>query len=34
MSRRRHGIGYVVARTDEPVDELLLGALRRSELVR
>jgi uncharacterized protein (DUF58 family) len=31
---RRHGIGYVAARTDEPVDELLLGALRRSQLVR
>ena len=31
---RRHGIGYAVARTDVPVDELVLGALRQSELLR
>ncbi|MGE0712035.1 MAG: DUF58 domain-containing protein [Planctomycetota bacterium] len=31
---RRHGIGYVLARSDVPVEELVLGALRKSELVR
>lgn len=31
---RRHGIGYVLARTDTPVEELILESLRRSGLVR
>lgn len=30
----RHEIGYVQARTDEPFEELILGGLRRSDLVR
>jgi uncharacterized protein (DUF58 family) len=31
---RRHEIGYVLARTDTPVEELVLESLRRSGLVR